>query len=112
MTEFNRDFFKNDRVFRKLYEIIKARHVVADHTAKTLYDNRNIKDFCETSRVFVYMEGKPAMFIHYDVASWYHKQGARIRIESIGVYDDFMEYEKARMFQLHKSQSKDIPNIN
>lgn len=53
-----------------------------------------------------------ALFIHYDVASWYHPQGAHIKIESIGVYDSFMEYEAARMKQLHASDKKDIPNIN
>jgi hypothetical protein len=70
------------------------------------------KDFCEISRCFVMMEGKPAIFIHYDVSSWYHKDGASVRIDTIGVYDDFMEYEKARTHQLHRSTHKDIPNLN
>ncbi len=112
MTEFPRSFFKNDPVMGKLFELIKSRHVVADHTAKVLFENKHVKDFCETSRTFVTMEGRPSLFIHYDAESWFHPDGAIVKIISIGVYDDFMEYEKARTFQLHKAKNKDIPNIN
>lgn len=54
MTEFKRDFFKNDPVLGKLYEMIKKRHVVADHTEKTLIENRHIKDFCEEAKTFCF----------------------------------------------------------
>lgn len=113
MTEFKRDFFKNDPVLGKLYELIKKRHIVADHTEKTLIANRHIKDFCEEARHFVFMDGKPPLLIHYDVASWFKKpMGVQVTIESIGVYDDFMEYETARMKGLHSGRNSDIPNIN
>lgn len=111
MTEFKREFFKKDpEVTGKLWELIKQRHEVAKHTEKVLFENRHIKDFCEESRTFVDM-GR-GLYIHYDVASWYHEEGAQVKIEAICIYDDFMEYEKARMYQLHKASHKDIPNIN
>lgn len=109
MTEFKREFFKNDEVLGKLFKVIKERHEVAEHTKKVLLENKHIKDFCEEARHFVVMG---SLFIHYDVASWYHPSGALVKIESIGVYDDFLEYEKARSYQLYKAEKKDIPNIN
>jgi hypothetical protein len=113
MTEFNRDFFKHDPVLYKLYEIIKRGHVVADHTKRTLTENKHIKDFCEEARHFMELPGLKPIYIHYDVSSWYHEpEGAVIKIESIGVYDDFMEYTTARLKGLHSTKNADIPNIN
>jgi len=113
MTEFNREFFKTDSVLGKLFEIIKGRHKVADHTEKVLLENRHVKDFCELSRHFLLMPGKPTLYVHYDVSSWFKEpMGVQLRIDSIGVYDDFMEYETARMKELHGAAKKDIPNIN
>lgn len=113
MTEFNREFFKNDPVLHKLFMVVKGNHKVADHTEKVLLENRHIKDFCEESRHFVMMPGSPPLYIHYDVASWFKEpMGVQLRIDSIGVYDDFMEYETARMKGLHSGRPSDIPNIN
>lgn len=113
MEEFNRDFFKSDPVFRQLFERIKATHKVAKHTVKTLYKNRHIKDFCEEARHFVMLSGANPIYIHYDVASWWKEPGgAQVRIESIGVYNDFMEYDIARLKGLHSTKDSDIPNIN
>ena len=113
MTEFKRELFKQDPVLFKLWEILKRNHLVADHTRQTLYKNRHIKDFCEEARHFMLMPGKPEIYLHYDVASWYHPEGgAFVKIESIGIYDDFMEYETARMKGLHSGREADIPNIN
>lgn len=114
MTEFKREFFINDpEVLGKLHEAIVKQHKVANHTEKVLLRNRHIKDFCEKARHFLVLDGKPQLYLHYDVASWFKEpMGVQVVVDSIGVYDDFMEYEKARMFQLHKAQKKDIPNIN
>lgn len=113
MTEFKRDFFKNDPVFYKLYEVIKRNHKVAKHTERVLLKNKHVKDFCEEARHFVEIPGEPPLFIHYDTASWFKKpNGVQVKIESIGVYDDFMEYDIARLKGLHSGRSADIPNIN
>jgi|SRR6478609_5467476 len=113
MTEFKREFFKHDPIFYKLWKILKRNHKVADHTEKTLYKNRHIKDFCEEARHFVTMPGGKEIYLHYDVASWFKEpMGVQVRIESIGIYDDFMEYETARMRGLHSGKNADIPNIN
>ena len=114
MTEFPRDFFINDpEVLGKLHQLLIKNHKVAEHTKKVLLENRHIKDFCEEARHFTIMPGKNPIYLHYDVATWFKEpNGIQMVIDSIGVYDDFIEYEKARMYQLHKAQHKDIPNIN
>lgn len=114
MTEFPRSFFINDpEVIGKLHKELIKHHKVANHTEKVLIENRHIKDFCEEARHFTIMEGNSPIYLHYDVATWFKEpMGVQVTIDSIGVYDDFMEFEKARMFQLHKAQKKDIPNIN
>ena len=106
MEEFSREFFKSDPVFYKLYQMIKRNHKVANHTERVLIKNKHIKDFCEEARHFVELPGEKPLYIHYDVASWYKNGAAVIRIESIGVYNDFLEYEIAR------SKIKEGPSLN
>lgn len=113
MIEITRDIIDHDEVFGLLHKALVKNHIVANHTRKVLLKNRHIKDFCEEARHFTIMQGEPPMYLHYDCASWFKEpNGVRVIIETIGIYDDFMEYEKARMFQLHKAEHKDIPNIN
>lgn len=113
MTEFKRDFFRVDPVLSKLYEFIKQNHRVADHTQRVLFENRTVKDFCQEARHFVVLSGNKALYIHYDVSSWWKDPaGVHLRIDSIGVYDDFIEYETARLRGLHSGNKSDIPNIN
>jgi len=113
MIEIDRPTFKSDPIWRKLFESLRDQHKVADHTENTLLENKHTKDFCVESRQFIVIDRAPQIYLHYDTANWFKEpMGVQVRIESIGIYDDFMEYEKARMFQLHRAQSKDIPNIN
>lgn len=113
MIEFSREILKTDPIMNKLFESVKRNHKVADHTERVLIKNKHVKDFCEQARHFLVIAGVPEMYIHYDVASWFKApMGVVVKIESIGVYDDFMEYETARMRGLHSGRSADIPNIN
>lgn len=113
MTEFSREILKTDEVMSKLFEVIKSNHRVAKHTQETLFQNRFTENFCEEARHFCMLGGKNPIYLHYDVSSWYKASyQASIRIESIGIYDSFMEYEIARMKELHSASKADIPNIN
>lgn len=113
MTEFKREFFKNDPVLKKLFEVVKKNHKVAKHTEKVLFDNKHIKYFCEEARHFVFMDGEKPLYIHYDVASWWHEVGATIvKIESIGVYDDYLEYEVTRLKGIHSTPNSAGGNLN
>ena len=114
MVEFSRDFFMKDPdVIGRIHRLIVSNHKVADHTERVLIENKHVKDFCEQARHFVILPGREPLFIHYDVSSWFKEpMGVQVVVDSIGFYDDFMEYESARMKQLHGAKKKDIPNIN
>lgn len=115
MKEFPREFFKTDPFLYKIWQIIMSNHKAADHTAKNLFENRHIKDFCENARHFI-MIPNPAgtmLYAHYDCGSWWNgTDGALVKIDSIGIYESFLEYENARIKQLHNAKNADIPNIN
>ena len=113
MTEFNREVFKNDPFIRKLFEVIKKNHKVASHTERLLIKNIHVKDFCEEAMHFAEKSGDKPLYIHYDVSSWFkHPMGVHVKIESIVIYDDFIEYNTARIKGLHGSKSADIPTSN
>jgi len=112
MKKVEKKEFKNDPIFSKLLRELKADHKVPEHTIKVLLKNRHIKDFCEESRHFVILSGKGSLYLHYDVANWMIKDGIAVQVESIAMYDNFIEFEGARMRQLHGAKNKNIPNIN
>ena len=112
MVKINREEFKKDPVYRKLWQELKKAHEVAKHTMKTLIEGRHIPDFCEEATHFVIMQGKTDVFLHYDVSTWLVGREFQVRIDTIGIYDDFLEYEKARLTGLHSADEADIPNQN
>lgn len=113
MIELSRKEIKADEVYRHLLKYIAENHKIASHTEDILLKNKHVKDFCECARYFVMIKTEKPLFIHYDINSWHkHPYGAQCRIENIGIYDDFMEYESARLRELHGAETKDIPNIN
>lgn len=113
MEIIDRDELKADPTLKKLYEVIKSKHVVPDFTIKTLMENRHVKDFCEESKFFVVLgDDNDPIFMHYDVANWYKDKSVLVKIERIGIYKDFLEYDVARMKGIHSTKDSDIPNIN
>ena len=112
MVEVKREEFKQDPVYNRLYQELRKIHQVADHTMKTLIEGKHIPDFCEEATHFVVMQGKPSIFLQYTVATWLKEGTFPVRIESIGIYDDFLEYEKARLTGLYSADEADIPNQN
>lgn len=114
MTKIEPKDFKREGIV-KVYDAIVKGHVVAKHTIVQLMDNKHVKNFCVVSRHFclLNLSTKETMFCHYDMSHWL-KNNLQIvgSIDSIKLYDDFMEYEKARLSQLHGAKDADIPNIN
>ncbi len=113
MKVFESELFRKYLPIETLYEVIKKKHHVATHTKKVLYMNRHVKDFCEEARHFVLMDLKPPIYLHYDVTSWYHSSsGVVIKIERIAIYDNFNEYEAARLRGLHTTVNQDGVSLN
>jgi hypothetical protein len=112
MTTIGREEIKNNPAYREIFEGIKKHHVVPEHTIKELLKNKHVKDFCVEARHFVALTGERPIYLHYDVYSWYHKDGALIRIESITFYDNFIEYQANRLKALYASPDSDGINLN
>ena len=113
MIKITRKEFKEDAVFRQLHDAIKRNHKVANHTIKVLSENHHVKNFCQEARHFALLPGKNQLHLHYDVTSWYQKPGrVVIRIESICIYDSFMEYEVARKEALYNHPESEGLNLN
>lgn len=112
MVEFDREFIKRDEVFQKLHGSLKKAHVVSNHTRRILLKNKHVRDFCEEARHYTILQGPDPIYLHYDIASWLKNNHVLVRIESIGVYDNFMEFESCRLRALHSAEHSDIPNIN
>ncbi len=115
MTEFTREFFKNDVVFFKLWTLLKSKHRVPKHEIETHEQNKYTKDFCVMSRNFFVLpedEKAKAIYLHYDTASWLKENGILVVIEKIGVYDNYVEYQVERMKGLHSGRPSDIPTSN
>lgn len=116
MIEVDRETMKSDPVFRKLHELIKAKHVVANHTKRNLEEHKHVKNFCEEARHYVVLPAKvesKSIYLHYDVSSWYKgPDQTAIRIDTIGLYEDFEEYERARVRALYTHDDADRPNQN
>lgn len=113
MIEVKRETFKSDPIYKQVYESIKHSHKVADHTQRILFQNRHTKNFCEQARHYVILGGENPIYVHYDVASWWKEPaGCIVCIDSIGFYDNFIEFEVARLRGLHEAEKADIPNMN
>lgn len=112
MTTIQREEFKKDKIFNKLHKEIIKFHKVGEYTKKNLIENKNIKDFCEESRHFM---TNGTIFISYDVSCWFkHPMGIQIKVDSITIYESFMEYESVRLRELYgdKVNDRDLPNQN
>lgn len=116
MIELTREELKaNPEGLGLLLEVVKKNHVIASHTKKTLLEHKNIKNFCEKARHFMIIQPNPReqLYIHYDIASWFIEPAdVAVTIESITVYEDFKEYESARITQLHAAKDADGANLN
>lgn len=97
MIEYNRDFFKTDPVFSKLFEAIKANHKIADHTEKVLMENKHIQDFCEEATHFAELPGRDPIYISYDVSTQLKNSRTAVTIDKITVYDNAIEWGAAHV---------------
>ena len=115
MHEFNREEITQDQMLKQLGSIITKNHQIPEHTRKNLLENKHIKDFCEESRHFALLKksGGKDLHIHYDVSSWFFPpNGVTIQLQTIGIYEDFLEYEIARQKGLNSTPHSFSPNQN
>lgn len=113
MVTIRRGKFLIDPVFRKLYEIIKRNHKVASHTEKVLIENQKTPGFTEIARHFSLLPGRNPIYLEYEVESQLKSENiVNVKFTLINIYDDYMEYETARMKSLHSGVPNDNHEIN
>jgi len=104
MITVTREEAKADPVYRKLFKKLCWHHKVPGHTVSVLTKNKHIKNFCEESRHFLYVETEhKTLYMHYDVTTWIDGRKFLIRLESATFYDTYEEYESARLLGLHST---------
>lgn len=98
MIIIDREDLKTDPDFREIFNVVKEKHEVAAHTVKLLKENSQIEGFSVQDSHFAIMGDHDPLFLSYDTSSWYlPPDQARVRIEKIIVYVDFLEYERNRL---------------
>jgi hypothetical protein len=112
MIKIERQELKSDSTYRQLREALAQQHRPAQHTIKTLTENRDIENFCETSMHFVEMPGKSAIYLSYECCSWFKEKHILVRIESITIYDDWNEYNRIRFTELNGADQANFPEMN
>ena len=114
MEEITRKEFKKGGVYQLIYRELQKIHTVPEYTIRVLRENEGIKGFTESSRSYVIMNlDDEDFFMHYDIDSFFiQKDVIATRISSLGLYESFMEYEKARLKGLYSADKAHIPNQN
>ncbi|KKN20173.1 hypothetical protein LCGC14_0938320 [marine sediment metagenome] len=115
MEEIKRNEFKKGGALNVLWKELQKIHKIPDYTLRALRKSEDVKGFYESSRFYIVMrlDVDEDVFLHYDVtSSWIRKDYIGTRIDSIGLYDSFMEYERARLKGLYSADEANIPNQN
>lgn len=113
MREFTKDDAANNPILNEIIQSIRENHNIPDDTQRLLFNNRHIKNFCEQRRHFAIIDnGVKSLFIHYDMDTWYQDNRFLVKINKIGLYNDFIEYESARIQTLQSSSRADGHRLN
>ncbi len=91
-----------DRDYKLVFEAVKKSHRIAEHTAKNLLELKEVPDVCEETCHFTQIGEENPIYIHYITTTWIQNLGNNqynfpTRIDRIGFYVDFLEYETARL---------------
>lgn len=104
MHTWTREEIKADEVLSKLLKVILAQHKTPEHTVRNLLHNQHIPDICELTTLYLVLPGdkkSKTIYLCYDASHWIRPEPTRIgfptRVESITIFDDFVEYETDRV---------------
>lgn len=112
MTTIEREELLSDLDFKALHNAVASKHQVPEYVIKILYQNRKVKDYCVSERVFAILRNSSPMYISYEVSSWIENRLIITYIDRINFYDDQIEYELDRMKGLHSTNHNSFPRRN
>lgn len=116
METYTRDEIKKDERLLALLKTISSNHRINLSTRKKLLINSN-PDLCAIDRQFgeLILKGNVMLYISYDTSTYYNvkKQRFDIKIDTITLYTDYLEYEIKRVREAHAHpESAEGINLN
>jgi len=106
---YTREQIKKSDMLAVLPAVIVSQHKVAGHTVAGLIPNKHIKDFCEITKTFMIIPDM--LYVSYETSTWILEKENNytfpIRVESITIYENFVEYELTRVRELSQAKPED-----
>jgi hypothetical protein len=114
MIEIPRTTFKTDPAYQLMYRQVLKIFEIPPVALRVMDENRHVKGFLLKSRQYftLVIPGVDSIYIRCDAEIWWQDGKVCATIYMIGIYETFMEYETARVRDLHSADEADIPNIN
>jgi hypothetical protein len=112
MITIEREEFKSDIQFRRVFESIKRSHKIPQHTIDVFKQNPGVKDLCEESLFYVQMGNVKPIYLSYKASHWLKDERVIMRVEHITFYDDAMEYQIERSKGIHSQDPGNFPERN
>lgn len=115
METWTREQIKADETMLEFMNMILQRHETPGHTVKNLVELMHVPNVCELTTAFGVLPGddsglKPTYF-SYDFNTWIKSEGEKLifptRIESITLYESFIEYESTRVKEISAAHPDD-----
>ena len=117
METWTREQIKADPVMSELLRLILSKHTTPGHTVKNLLELQHVPNVCELTTRFVELpatENADAVYLSYEFNSWISVKPEGIifptRVESITLYETFIEYESTRIKDLSGAAPEDRDN--
>lgn len=114
MFVIQRDDLKRDKAWNILLNALIKIHVPEQDTVSLLLSKADVKGFTEVRRHFLILDNK--YYVSY-VANSYLKEGlpepaVGVQVESVTVYDDYVEYETTRHKMMSEAASQTGLNLS
>jgi hypothetical protein len=114
MIEIPRATFKTDPSYQPMYRVALKVFEVPKVALRLMDENRHVKGFMLQARQYftLAVPGNDHVYVHCKAEVWWQDNKICATIYAIGIYESFLEYEAARIKDLHGADEADIPNIN
>lgn len=105
MIKYDRKYLKSE--FPEMIKFIQANHVMGPEIEKELYiDNKPVRGLCHTRGYFIIWDKYFIQYVMAHIITDVQMQLIGRAVDEVIVYDDFQEYESARI----KAMSEVKPN--
>lgn len=96
MERFNKEEIDLSKEFTELKNSFAKQYIVPEYVLKDLIENREIENFCIQIKMFTTISD---LCLDYEISHWLVEESVNVVIDSIGVYEDFGEFQEERSKQ-------------